>query len=104
MNYTLEFNIKRWHEIIITSILISEAMGTITITIWYQFIDRGWFLLQLICLILGVLCLIYLIFVVPESPKWLYIKERFEEARNNLVYVAHFNFLSDSSIRRLKKL
>ena len=73
LNYALEFNIKRWHEIIITWLLISEACGTIVITIWYQFIDRGWFLLQLICLIVGILCLLYVIFVVPESPKWLYI-------------------------------
>lgn len=33
----------------------------------------------------------YTIFALPESPKYLYSKGRFDEARNSLAYVARFN-------------
>ena len=31
------------------------------------------------------------IFFFPESPKFLYSKQKFEEARNSLLYIAKFN-------------
>lgn len=33
----------------------------------------------------------YTIIALPESPKYLYSKGRFDEARNSLAYVARFN-------------
>lgn len=43
LNYILEYNLPKFHESIVFGLLISEAMGTITITLWYQFVDRSWF-------------------------------------------------------------
>ena len=61
--------------------MILGAMIGIFMTIWYQFIDKGWFLLQLICVILAVFTCIYYLILVPESPKWLYIDFQFDRAR-----------------------
>lgn len=96
LNYMLEFNRPKWTETIIYLQLVGESVSTIMFTFWYQFIDRGWFLLQLICLILAVLITIYFLIVVPESPKWLYTFFRFDESKENLKYVASFNGLPES--------
>ena len=33
----------------------------------------------------------YILIAFPETPKYLYAKGRFDEARNSLAYVARFN-------------
>jgi len=104
LNYMLEFNRPKWSDTIIVLLLVTEAVTTITMTIWYQFIDRGWFLLQLVCLILAILTTIYFAIVVPESPKWLYTWHRYDEAREHLVYVASFNGLPENKQGKIKSL
>lgn len=81
INYFLEYMKRDIQDILITVILIFEAVAGILMTIWYQFIDKGWFLLQLLVLIISVLCTFYFLLFVPEAPKWLYINEFFNEAR-----------------------
>ena len=103
LNYMLEFNRPKWNETIIYLLLVAESVSTILFTIWYQFIDRGWFLLQLICLILAVLTTAYFGIFVPESPKWSYTWQRFDESRENLRYVAKFNSLPESKQERITK-
>ena len=75
LSYVLEFTERKYHEDIIFYLLISECIGTIMMTFWYQFIDNSWLALQLVCLIIAVICAIYFIFVVPESPKWSLTQE-----------------------------
>lgn len=104
LSYILEYSLPKFHESIIFGLLISEASTTILITVWYQFIDRGWFLLQLVFLILAVLVTIFFLIVVPESPKWLYTWERYEESRDNLVHVAEYNSLPETKVNRIKGL
>jgi MFS family permease len=84
--------------------MILGAMIGIFMTIWYQFIDKGWFLLQLICVILAVFACIYYLILVPESPKWLYIDFQFDRARSALREVADFNGISDKELENLGKL
>lgn len=45
LNYMLEFNRPKWNETIVYLLLVAESITTILMTVWYQFIDRGWFLL-----------------------------------------------------------
>ena len=76
----------------------------ILITFWYQFIDRGWFLIQLINIIILSLGGLYYLFVVPESPKWLYTWRKYQESKDNLAYVAQFNAVDDDKVEDIKKL
>lgn len=81
INYLLEMTLPRTHELIIFLVLALESVSTLVMTAWYQFVDRGWFLLQLICFILACLVSLYFVLVIPESPKWLYTFNRFDESR-----------------------
>lgn len=47
---------------------------------------------------------IYFLAAVPESPKWQYINDKFDEARESLLFVGKFNGLSDRRMSRLRKL
>lgn len=84
--------------------LFSEPVFLIFLTFWYQFIDHKWFLIQLIFFILTLIALLYYIFVVPESPKWLYTWKRFQEAKDVLARVARFNFVDQNQINEIKTL
>lgn len=104
LSYIMEYHLPKWHESIVFGLLISEASTTILITFWYQNIDRGYFGLQLLFLIVAVLVTIFFLIVVPESPKWLYTWEHFEESREVLTYVGENNSLPESKVNRIKAL
>lgn len=90
-----------WYETIIFSLLISMNSCTILITAWYQHIDRSYYGLQLINLVLAVLvALIFWIFV-PESPKWLFFKGFYQQSRKNLKYIGKLNGLPESQLRQI---
>jgi MFS family permease len=45
LTYILEFNLPRYYDTIVFLLLVSENGNTILMTAWFQFVDRGWFLL-----------------------------------------------------------
>ena len=45
----------------------------------------------MLCLTLQILATTYIVSVIPESPKWLYTWENFDESREVLSFVARFN-------------
>lgn len=104
LNYLLEYSKRENQDYLTATMMILGAMIGILMTIWYQFIDKGWFLLQIICLFLAVISFLYTFFLVPESPKWLYINFRFDEAREALHDVADVNWVSDRRMSRLSRL
>ncbi len=85
-------------------LLLSEAIGMILMTAWYQFVDRSWFSLQLIMFLSALICLIYILKYIPESPKWYYSQERFDESRQQLIYVAKFNKIEENKVNDMKSL
>lgn len=59
--------------------------------VYFQQISRNIFLIQLGNLIFISVMTFYIVVALPESPKYLYAKGRFGEARASLAYVAKFN-------------
>lgn len=51
------------------------------ISIAYQYINPSWLPQQLLGLFLSILCLVFCLMLMPESPKYLYINGRYEEVR-----------------------
>ena len=84
--------------------LLTESVCVIMITIWYQFIDRGIYNLQLICIFIGFIVLFYMLLLVPESPKWQYTWFYYNESIKNLKYVGKFNGLQRKQTDRIKKI
>ena len=63
----------------------------IFMTFWFQVIDRSWYAFNIFDLVLAILALLYFIFFVDESPKWLQQWGRYDEARSKLKIVSDFN-------------
>jgi hypothetical protein len=80
---------------VINSLFIVDNLGTIVVTMWYQFIDNSWLNIQIIFLALQVFATIYMVLVIAESPKWLYTWKNYAEAREILSGVARFNAVEE---------
>ena len=71
--------------------MYAEPALTMYLAFHYQFLDRTWFSIQLIMLILQCGATAFTILYVPESPRYLFENGRYEEARESLKTVAIFN-------------
>jgi hypothetical protein len=87
----LEFQSEQYKYIITFCYLCTEPTVLTLITLWYQFIDKGWFGLQLMFLLILVTTTLCYLFFVPQSPKWLFTVRRFAEAKEVVQRVADFN-------------
>lgn len=61
------------------------------ISVLYQYISIDWFPQQAIGLLLSCICLLYCHFLMPESPKYLYVNEKYDEVRDIMRTMADFN-------------
>jgi len=57
-----------------------DCITVAVIPVYFLYISKNWFPLYLLMLILGILSLIFMLFVATESPKWLLVKGRRDEA------------------------
>jgi hypothetical protein len=96
LSYAIEYTPPQYHYAYTYLFMLSEPVFLILMTFWYQFIDHGWFLLQLILFILMIIIALYYIIIVPESPKWLYTWQHYPQAKEVLRYVAKFNLVEES--------
>jgi hypothetical protein len=95
LSYLIEYMTLPYTANVIFIQLIVEPILTIIITMWYQYIDRHWLILQVISMIITLVTLIYLSVWVPESPKFSYALRDYKESRKALQYVGAQNGLSD---------
>jgi hypothetical protein len=75
LSYVIEFLPMNQDDLIFWY-LVTFNLLQIVMTVWYQFIDNGWFALELVALILTASFLLLYILLVPESPKWTYTQEK----------------------------
>lgn len=107
-NYVMEIMESRMRENIVNLIATLECSCIIFGTYYYQHISNDWLYIQAFCTSLTVCALTFIIFFFPESPKFLYSKGRYNEARASLRSLArfngvnshdHFEFIFDTEIR-----
>ena len=58
---------------------------------YFMYVGNDWYPLILGYTILGVVSFILITFLCPESPKWLLLQGRTDEAIKSLNYIAWFN-------------
>jgi len=71
LSYVIEFLPMNQDDLIFWY-LVTFNFLQLMMTIWYQFIDNSWFLLQLLALIMTTIFFLVYVFLVPESSKWSY--------------------------------
>jgi len=68
-----------------------DALPMLVTCIYFAFISKHWFPLELVALLVGTAALIIVVFAMPESPRWLLLNGKTKEAIKNLNYIAWFN-------------
>lgn len=70
---------------------ICQGLTVIFCAFYFQQLSRNVMMIQLGNIVFISAMTFYTIVALPESPKYLYAKGRFAEARASLAYVAKFN-------------
>ena len=91
LSWFLELTPPAYQSLAVLMYEVSEPVLLIMLTFWYQFVDRSWFIVFVIAMVVISLILVYMFVAVPESAKWLYTWKQFERARRALEEVARFN-------------
>jgi len=94
-NYALEITSDAWRQTLVSFICIFENSIILGLTIYYQFVSRNYLYIQLFGFGLTVAMLLFTIVCFVESPKFLYNKKRYDEARRSLSWVAYYNGVSN---------
>jgi hypothetical protein len=96
LNFAIECTPEKYRQLVVSLYWFVELGSIIMWSFYYQKLDRNWFPLQLIYFIGGVITMFLAIFMLPESPKYFYSKQRFDEARESLNFIRKCNGLEES--------
>lgn len=103
--FFVELSPKRFSDTLGTIWNVSEyAIINILLNVYFQNISKNWITTIWIGLGYAVISILGVYFIVPESPKWLYAKERWEDLSIVLKYMARINGViipEDSNINEL---
>jgi energy-coupling factor transporter transmembrane protein EcfT len=74
--------------------MFTRPVALILLTLWYQFLDRSWYAISLILLILFAFTALYIFIFVPESPKWLYSWGKTSQSKDVILQIGRANSIS----------
>jgi MFS family permease len=89
--YILDFYPETYKNTRILWFNLFDYPSILLMSICYQHFDRNWYNQQLTGLILSIICLVYCYLLMPESPKYMYLRMRFDELRDTLEYMMRLN-------------
>jgi len=69
---------------------VIDGSVTIFVAVYFRFISKNWLWWEVFGLTLTVFSTICL-FLLPESPKYLWSAKKYKEARESLAYIAKIN-------------
>ena len=70
---------------------VCEGLIYIWLTLYYRYISKEWKWTVAMAALEAFISLVIVIFILPESPKWLYKEKRYEECQKALLYSAAKN-------------
>lgn len=95
--YNLEMQPKSHYVLVSTSMFLIESVVYISICLYFWLVKGPWQILQIPNLLLSVMGIVFLFFM-PESPRFLISKKRFEEARTVFKWIGAKNGLDEKTI------
>lgn len=102
--YNIEMQPKSHYVLVGTSMFLIESVAYLTICIYFMNFSKYWKPLQIPNFIFITLGLIFMTFM-PESPRFLIAKKRFEEARFVFLWIGEVNGLTkEEAERRLDEI
>ena len=91
LNYAVESVPKESKELVVSLYWIVELVSIILWSFYYQKLDKNWYPLQFIYFMAGIFVTLLGIVMFPESPHFLHNRQKFDEARESMEYIAKFN-------------
>jgi hypothetical protein len=97
LNFAIECMPEKLQKYIVSIYWSVELLSIVLWSFYYQRLDKNWFPLQAIYFVFGIIVLFIGIIVLPESPKYLYSKQKFKEAKEALEIIAKMNGIKNYS-------
>ena len=92
IEFTNQSNLDR----IMQAIFFIDPFSYFLQALYYQTISNSIYPLEMFILVVGIMIFIFTVFYMPESPKFFYNKERYQEARESLRFAAKFNDIQEN--------
>ena len=86
-----DFSPKKYQSILGSLWNVSEGLVVIYLTIYFRYISPNWYWVEIFAISQGTICLLILIFLIPESPKWLYDNKKYKKCYECLQKIASYN-------------
>ena len=81
-----------------TLFALCDACTMVLATLYFEYITHNSIYWEATACILNVVSVIMVFFIVPESPKWLYEKGLYLQAKQSLLQIAQGNKVHDSQL------
>lgn len=93
-NYAMEILQVENRQLAVNLVAGLESLTVLACAFYYQYLSINWIYLHYCGTLMTVVGLFFVVCFLPESPKFLYSKGRFNEARDSLRAIARFNGFS----------
>lgn len=91
LNFSIECVPHKFQQLVISVWWSVELISIILWSFYYQKLDKNWFPLQAFYFGGGIAVMLIGALFFPESPKYLYSKQKYKEARESLHHIAKIN-------------
>jgi len=87
LNYILEFLPEHLQKQYITVFTLFDYPSILFISLYYQYVNPDWYPMQALGVVLSAICLAYCLVLMPESPKFRYLRQDFESVRDTVAWI-----------------
>ena len=74
-----------------TAFTMADYPSILVISLCYQYVSRNWYYQQALGLAQSIIMVIYCSIMMPESPKYLYMKGNYDQVREFIYNTRKFN-------------
>lgn len=95
--YIMEISPDKYHEVMTLAVYIGDGLTFVISGLFVKY-TRDVYLYLVLLSLLTVFCVVLLWIFLPESPRFLYSKSRYEELYSNFAMIARMNKIKDENL------